>query len=198
MSGHRWPVIALLTPVALMLMGASSCGLQQTTVNQPGHSSSSTSGQSSPGGQIPASTQAPVAHVGSTLTLTGNNSGEQVDITLVQVVDPAKGKDDFNQPDAGNRFVAVEVRYKNTGTVTEADSVGNEAKLVDGAGHSYDTSFADTTAGPSFAGDQVNIAPGETGDGFITFQLPNADKPAELKITLNSGFASDTGAWQIP
>ena len=195
MSGRRWPVIALLTPVAFMLMAASSCDVQQSTVNQPNSPGGGSTGSSS----APASqAAAQVAHVGDTLSLTGNTDGEKLDVTVVKIVDPAPPKDDYNQPSAGTRFVSLELRFKNTGTVTYKDSVLMGASLADAGGHSYNPSLSDSAAGPPIPNAQINVAPGETADGFITFEVPTGQKPAGFKFTMDSGFASDTGAWQIP
>jgi hypothetical protein len=82
----------------------------------------------------------------------GNSAGEKLTVTVIKVVDPASGADEFTHPKAGYRFVAVQFRLVNAGTETYSDSPGNGAQLVDTQGQSFSDDFADTTAGPSFPG----------------------------------------------
>lgn len=183
-----------------------------------GHSSTKTTPDASPivtsaatsaaGGQAPAAatsaptspaTSAPAksapAKIGDSITLAGQN-GEKVTVTVVKVTDPAKPSDQYMTPDAGNRFVAVQLRFVNAGTVAYSDSVDNGAVLIDAAGQSFSAEPYTTTAGPGFATGEVTIAPGATGLGWITFQMPTASKVASIQVGLDSGF-SQKGQWAL-
>ncbi|MFD3330541.1 DUF4352 domain-containing protein [Streptomyces sp. NPDC058701] len=96
-------------------------------------------------------------------------------VTLVKVVDPAGAKNEFATPVAGTRFVAVQFRLKNTGTAVYKDSPGNGARVVDAQGQQFDTAFYPSNAGASFPG-SITVAPGDTGLGFLTFEVPKASK----------------------
>lgn len=71
--------------------------------------------------------------------------------------------------------------------------------MIDQAFHSYAIDIAgDTTAGPGFPSDEVNIAAGETADGFVPFQVPIGTPITEVKLGLDYGFGGDTGEWLVP
>ncbi|NEW70687.1 hypothetical protein [Streptomyces rhizosphaericus] len=72
--------------------------------------------------------QAHDARVGDTLTLSGQNDGEQLDVTVKKWLDPAKGADEFTTPGSGKRWVAVQLQLTNTGT-TEAPKASKVATL---------------------------------------------------------------------
>ena len=180
----------LLIGVAIsgMALGVVGCDVGGgTTVNQP-----STANASTP---TPA---AAAAHVGATLTLNGLNS-EKLQITLVKVVDPAPASSAFEAVPAGMREIALELRYKNVGTVTYNQSILTDITVIDQASHEFSVDLAyDTTAGPGFPSNSVDIAAGETVDGFVPFQVQTASVVNKVKIGLDEGFGPDTGEWLVP
>lgn len=174
-------------------MSASAGG---TTVNQPSTPEASTS----------ASAAATAAHVGTTLTLNGSTVGEKMEVTLVKVVDPAQSANQFLQPTPGMREIALELRYKNVGSTTYSPSVLGDVTVIDEASHSYSSDFENTTAGtfpglPGFPFGLVNIAPGESTDGFATFQIPRGTPVTQVKLTVDlvgGALGADTGEWLVP
>ncbi|MEV6480127.1 DUF4352 domain-containing protein [Streptomyces sp. NPDC051576] len=147
---------------------------------------------------VPALALAPVpdSKVGDTLSLTGINSGERLDVTVVKVVDPAGAKQ-YETPSPGNHLVAVQFKLKNTGTAVYKDSPSNGATVIDKKGQRFPASFNDSTAGPSFPGN-VTIGTGKTALGFITFEVPRASRVVTVQFAMNSGFSDDVGEWQVP
>jgi hypothetical protein len=143
----------------------------------------------------PAAPSAP-ARVGDTLDLAGTDNGERMAVTLVKVVDPAKAANEFSSPSPGTRFVAVQLRLKNTGTGPYNDSPSNGARLIDGEGQQYQASVEDTSAGPGLGG-SVTLIPGDTALGFITFELPAGVTPAKFQFALDSGFSDNVGQWLL-
>lgn len=173
---------------------AASCsvGSPSGINNQPQATGSSAGNATS----SQAATPAPVAHLGDTVAIRGNGQ-EQLSVQLVKIVDPAAGADEFTQPDAGKHFVAVQFKLTNSGHVAYSDAPDNDVKVLDAQGQSFGSAIFDTTAGPGFASGQVNIAPGATQLGFITFQVPDGDKPTKVQFTTDSGFGQ-TGEWLVP
>ncbi|MDX2388934.1 MULTISPECIES: DUF4352 domain-containing protein [unclassified Streptomyces] len=137
------------------------------------------------------------AAVGATLDLRGLTDGEGLAVTLVKVVDPARTGNPYSAPDAGSRLVAVQFRLKNTGTAVYQDSPSNGAKVVDERGQQFGSAYQDTTAGPGFPG-SITVAPGDTGLGFITFEVPKASRVTKVQFAMNSGFSPNTGQWRVP
>lgn len=196
MRWNRWLVVGVpLGICTAMLTAASSCSGASGINNQPQQGS-----EGGNAGQVPSaaptSTPAPVAHVGDSVSIAGNG-GEKLSVQIVRVVDPASGTDEFNSASAGKHFVAVQFKLTNTGTAAYSDAPGNDAKVLDGQGQSFSSDFSDTTAGPSFADNQVNIGPGASQLGFITFQMPDGDHVAKVQFTTDSGFGQ-TGEWLVP
>jgi hypothetical protein len=138
----------------------------------------------------------PVARVGNTLTLIGTTEGEKVDVTVVRLVQRAKPENEYSGPSPGNQLVAVQFRLRNVGTVAYSDSPSNGAKVVDTLGQGFDATINDTAAGPSFPG-SVNMAPGGTALGYVTFEIPVTSKVAMVQFGLSSGFANQTGQWEV-
>ncbi|MFI1281000.1 DUF4352 domain-containing protein [Streptomyces sp. NPDC020858] len=148
--------------------------------------------QSTPTPSRPAS-----AAVGTTIDLTGLEEGENLAVTLVKVVDPARAKNRYATPEAGARYVAVQFRLKNTGTAVYQDSPSNGAKVVDTQGQQFSAAYTETSAGPEFPG-SITIAPADTALGFITFEVPGTSKIAKVQFATNSGFSPNTGQWNVP
>ncbi|MFF4242615.1 DUF4352 domain-containing protein [Actinomadura geliboluensis] len=141
-------------------------------------------------------TQEIQAKVGDTITLKGNDEGLKVAVTVVKVAQKAKGKSDFDQPESGQRFAAVQVRLKNVGTIAYDDSPGNGAKVVDAQDQQYESYIGDVALGPSI-GSSVKLAPGSTRKGYLVFSVPKKVKLTKFQFTLDSGFAAQSGEWLL-
>ncbi len=146
---------------------------------------------------VPALALAPVSDtkVGDTLSLTGINTGEKLDVTVVKVVDPA-GAGPYDHPASGDRFVSVQVKLKNTGTAVYKDSPSNGATVIDKDGQRFTASLNNSTAGPPFPG-AITIGTGKTALGFITFEVPKTSRVVTVQFAMNSGFSDDVGEWQV-
>lgn len=186
-------VLALVS--AGLIAGAAACAGEATVTTTPG--SGAPFQEAAPAARQPSPPPSPPATVGTTIDLTGTGDGEKLAVTLVKVVDPAGAQNEFATPAAGTRFVAVQFRLKNTGTAVYKDSPGNGAKVVDAQGQQFDTAFYPSNAGASFPG-SITVAPGDTGLGFLTFEVPKASKITKVQFSMNSGFSPNTGQWNVP
>lgn len=143
----------------------------------------------------PASAKpAPVA-VGGTLALQGLDPGLKVDVTVTRVVDRATPASDILKPQAGNRYVAVELQLTNKGQVAYQDAPPNGSSLIDDQGHQYRTAISEVREGVSLT--SVTISPGDSRKGVVLFEVPEAVKVVKFQFGLNSGFASQKGEWTI-
>jgi hypothetical protein len=136
-----------------------------------------------------------VAGVGDTLTLQGYEDGEQLDVTVTKVIDPAKAEKYFG-PRRGRRFVAIDLVLENSGTVPYNDSPGNGATLIDAQDHGYEETL-DESPSCHPLGSGVRIAPASKRAGCLVFEIPKSASPAVFQFALNSGFSEDTGEWQL-
>ena len=67
---------------------------------------------------------------------------------------------------------------------------------LDTRDHGYTETLSETTSCQSI-GSSVKIAPGSKRAGCLTFEMPKSAKPEEFQFTLDSGFADETGEWQL-
>ncbi|MCU7823127.1 DUF4352 domain-containing protein [Kitasatospora sp. DSM 101779] len=183
---------AALLAASLVALGATACNTGGSSVSTEAKKPAS-GAPASPGGAKPAA--AAPAKVGDTIALKGFEKSSTADVTVVKVVDNAEGEDEFSKPADGKRFVAVQFRIKATGKAY-SDAPANSAKLLDAQGQSFTTSLYDTKAGQGFSG-SVNIAPGESGLGFLTFEVPKGVVLDKVQFTLDSGMADQTGQWKL-
>lgn len=132
------------------------------------------------------------ARVGSTIALEGSG-GLKVDVSLVKVVDPAGLGE--SGPTMG-RFVALQLRLTNSGRVRYSDTPADGATLIDAEGQQYTAALIDTAVGTGF-GDGIDLDPGGSFLGFLTFDVPSGAVLAKLQLTLDSGPADNTGEWSL-
>jgi hypothetical protein len=135
------------------------------------------------------------ANVGSTITLHGQN-GEVLAVTVDGIMDPlAVGS--IDQADPGQRYLGVQITLKNVGAVSYSDSPSNGATLLSTINEQATGQIV--TGGPCGNDFQssVNIAPGNTEQGCLPFEMPNGQTPGTFQFTLNSGFADQTGQWSL-
>jgi Telomeric repeat-binding factor 2. len=188
---------AVLLSASLIAMGVSACGPDTASVSTSAKADSASSGSNGSGNSKAApSKKKAAAKVGDTISLKGMDHSSSADVTVVKVVTKAQGADEFSEPESGKRFVAVQFKIKNTGSKAYSDSPFNSAKVVDTEGQGFDPSLSESNAGPAFPGD-VNIAKGGTAKGFITFEVPKKAKIDKVQFTLDSGFADQTGQWNV-
>lgn len=136
------------------------------------------------------------AGIGDTLSLHGMDDGSRIDVTLVKWVDPAKSSDEFMTPAKGKRWVAAQLRLTNAGTAVYSDSPGNGLTVTDTDGQQFQTTFGEVTAGPAMSSD-LRLTKGAKGLGWVVFEVPKASKITKLQMALDSGFADETGQWNV-
>jgi hypothetical protein len=191
-GGH---VVRNVLAVAGGAVVASIVIIVGAAVNNAGHTLQSTGavgGLSS--GSSGGTTQQ--ATVGTTITLTGNSSGERMGVTVTKVIDNASPTDSFDAAPAGDRLFTVQFRLSDTGSASYSDAPSNGSVVIDTSGQSYQPGFETVDGCQAFASPE-NIAPGSSGLGCITFEVPKATKIVSVQFTLDSGMAPDTGQWSV-
>ncbi|MFI1165081.1 DUF4352 domain-containing protein [Streptomyces sp. NPDC020801] len=191
----RIRIVAAVAAAGIGAFGLTACNTGDTVTSKP--KARKSAGKSS--GKQPAArkTATPdVAEVGDTIALKGMDDGSKLDVTVVKVADPAKAGDEFTTPESGKRFVGVQFKLVNTGTVTYGDSPGNGAQITDADGQQFASTIADITAGPSMSSD-VKLKPGAKALGWIVFEVPKGSKAATVQFTMDSGMADQTGEWKL-
>lgn len=100
-------------------------------------------------------------------------------VTVMSTDSNYKSSNEFLQPSPGNRFVAVEVLYENTGTdkLTVSPS---DWKLTDSSGFNYQQNYS----GKSPELNSGDLVPGDKARGFITYEVPQSAGGLTLKLSL--------------
>lgn len=95
---------------------------------------------------------------------------------------------EYNQPEAGNRFVAVEALVANNSAETLAVSTLLQMNLKDDTGQNYDASYL-ATMGLGGGGLDGQMVPGEVLRGYAGFEIPENAQGFE--------FAFDASYWGL-
>ncbi|WP_327680165.1 DUF4352 domain-containing protein [Kitasatospora sp. NBC_00458] len=202
---------ALLLGAALVTLTATACTstggptvsteAKQTSAAAPaaadGSAAPASPAESKPAETKPADAPKAPAKIGDTIALKGSlDKGNTADVTALKVVDPAASSNEYLKAEDGKHYVAVQFQIKPTGSKAYGESPFVSAKLLDTQGQAYSATLADTKAGPSFQ-TPTNIAAGETGKGFVAFEIPDGTKLDKVQFALDSGFAQQVGQWKI-
>lgn len=188
----RHKLLTALAVIAVIVI-ASVAGTSGNKTTPTGQGVSTAPAGQNPTAKTPARK---TARLGDAIALTGTG-GSKITVTLLRVVSPAHATDGFSTPDAGKHFAAVQIKLTNTGSSSYTDSPANGAEVLDAQGQSYSADIGvPTDAGPAFANEQVNLAPGSSEVGVLTFQVPDGLTVAKFQFGLDSGFAQ-TGEWTV-
>lgn len=134
--------------------------------------------------------------IGGSATLTGETSGESVKATLVAYKESIPAGED-ESPQAGMRYVGIILKLTNTGTVPYSDSPSNGATILTTTGRQGNEAIV--TSGECSEGfsSSVKIAPGESEEGCIPFELAEGATAAKIQWTPSSGFGEETAEWSL-
>jgi hypothetical protein len=177
--------------LVISVVAAALSGPKTTKLN----SSAGSPGTAAPGPTASASQAAApsTASIGGTFKVT-DSSGNVYDVTLLKVIDPAQGSDDFNQPDNGNRFVAAVFRLTGV-SGTSSDDSNSDASLTGGNQQVYQPDFDSIAAYTNFNDGDFNVIPGQSETGAVTFQVPDSVNVSNIQWTV--GFDSSTATWNV-
>jgi hypothetical protein len=141
-------------------------------------------------GSLATGLQAQPGKVGSPFDLRDGH-GNTYRVTMVKVIDPARGADQSSSPDAGKRFVGLVFRIRAlTGSPQNEDADSN-AVLVGGNGQTYSADYSDGIAGyTNFDSGSIHVAQGNTVTGAVTFQVPDGVTISKIQWSALSGFGS--------
>lgn len=101
-----------------------------------------------------------------------------LNVLLRKVADPWTPRNRLQAPQAGYRYVAVELELKNTGRSTEIMSTWRKLKILDARGHPWDV----TLAGYDLPQIDGSVAPGRERRGWAVFLLPANATGLHLRV----------------
>jgi len=146
-------------------------------------------------GALATGLQAPPGKLGSQFDLK-DGSGDAYRVTLVKVIDPARGADQFSPPDSGKRFVGLVFKIKALTGSPQHEDANNDAVLVGGNGQNYSADFDGIAGYTNLASGTIHVAQGDTVTGAVTFQVPDEVTVSKVQWSALSGFGS-TVEWDV-
>lgn len=143
----------------------------------------------------------PAAHhhaltVGGSTTLAGQNSGERLRATLV-AYKKTIAVGEYDTPQSGMKYVGVTLRLTNVGSVPYSDSPSNGATILTATGQQGKTTIIASGECSGGFDASVKIAPGESQEGCIPFEVPDGAVSSKFQWTPASGFGEETAEWSL-
>ena len=179
-------ILTALAAAALL----AGCGSTATHVTAPA-ATATTSAVTTPARTV--------AHVGDTLDL--SFSAGKLAVTVVKVYDPATPANQFAAPEAGKRFVAVQVSIQNTSATATQGDPETDVRVIDSANQTYEFDLGGTSGGVAecqHLPSSSNLGPQEITAGCDVFALPTAAKVGKVQFTPQAGLSSTSGTWLVP
>jgi hypothetical protein len=177
---------------AAVMLGMAGCGGIVKT-SAPVHTAPAAGTSSKP---APSSASSLSGPIDTTYTVT-DQSGNEMSVTLTQVIDPAQGADQFTTPHSGNRFVGAVFSVKGING-TFSDDANNDATLIGSNGQTYTADFDSIAGYTNFNNGEYNVSAGEGSVGAVTFQVPLAVTVTKIEWSANGGLGGAPAEWLIP
>jgi hypothetical protein len=207
-KSHTGRNVTLITVggLALLLIGVAVGHLDRSTTNNPGTPSSQSAGNTGQSAvsvhrktsvlrhRAPTVPVATPARVGTTFTASDGN-GNTYHVTLLKVIDPAHGANQYNNPPAGKRLVAAVFRLTGTGP-SASDDANNNATLLGANQQVYEADFETISAYTNFNAGVFSVASRQTQIGAVVFEVPQRLKVTEVQWTTSS-FNGTVSTWHL-
>jgi hypothetical protein len=158
-------------------------------VTTTSHNAVSTAPIPSVSGNLATGRQALPGKIGSHFDL-ADGGGNIYRVTLVKVIDPAKGAGHVNAPDGGKRLVGLIFKVKALAGSPQNEDADNDAVVVGGNGQTYSADFDQIAGYTNFEDGAIHVAQGETVTGSVAFLVPNGVTVSNAQWTALSGFGS--------
>jgi uncharacterized protein DUF2510/uncharacterized protein DUF4352 len=143
--------------------------------------------------QPPHSLRAGPAAPGEALRISTRNG--EVQVRVLDVVDPVDRGGYYRGPRSGTRWVGVRVRIANLSGTTYEDDPANDTRLVAG-GRTLQADSALLTTCDVFPV-TVSIAPGQARSGCVIFEVPRGSSPRQLRFASDSYFGPELGTFVL-
>ena len=202
---RRARIVAATAVAVLAAAGCSSVGRGAPATRAVGSTTSTGAGSTTtspptlpsvgPTLAITPTTISPPGPVGTSVYLPATGQSAATQVTLLKVVDPAPGADQFAVPVAGGRFVAAQFRITTASDSATLDA-GADTVLDDSQGNLYSPTNANVTGCSAFGTNA--LSPGSTSTGCLTFEIPVDAAVSEITFTPSGEFGSVSAEWLVP
>ena len=178
---------------AAAMLGIAGCSSIAKTSTPAAHTAPAAPASSK---AAPSPTNSLSGPVGTSYSASDQN-GNNMTVTLTQVIDPAQGADQFTSPQKGNRFVGAAFGIKGING-TFSDDANNDATLIGSNGQTYTADFDSIAGYTNFNDGEYSVSAGESSAGAVTFQVPVAVTVSKIEWSANGGLSGAPAEWLIP
>lgn len=123
-----------------------------------------------------------------------DDQNNKMEVTLTQIIDPAKPANEFGTPDNGNRFVGAKFSIKGI-SGEFSDDANTDAVLIGSDGQTYQPDFNDIAGCTNFNAGSYSVSPGQTTIGCVVFQVP--ERVQVQSIQWGGGFGATPATWTV-
>jgi hypothetical protein len=121
-------------------------------------------------------------------------TGDQLSVTVSQVIDPATAADGSGLPSAGTRFVAIEMNLTDVTGGSISGDANYSTTVVGTDGTTYTADFGGVAECANFTFGIFQLEGTDSVSGCVVFQLPTAVGVASVNFSLAPGYL-DSGEW---
>ena len=197
---RRGKLVLLLLPLVLVVGGVTAVAVLKSKHSatprlarasrqplNPAHAHAASSA-------VPAPSKPKLAQIGDSITFDTNDT--TLRMTVLGVIDPLSASE-YDQPDAGKRFVGVRVAISNVGGETYSDSVSNGAQMIDSNDEQADSTIVTSGECSSAFSSDLRLSPGSREVGCIPFEINVQASPKTFQFAGDSGFGPDNVEWRL-
>jgi len=177
---RRFPVRAVIVLALFIAFGFAVRGLTS-------HHQGSSVAPPPAGTGLHTGLQAPAGVTGASFSL-NDGGGISYQVTLVKVIDPAQGANQFSTTGSGKRFVGLVFRIKGLTGSPQGEDANNDAVLVGADGRVYQADLNGIAGYTNFDDGAIHVTPGQTVTGAVAFQVPASVTVSTVQWTALSGF----------
>lgn len=134
--------------------------------------------------------------IGDGATLKGEKPDEDLYVTLLAYKETISSGE-YDTPEEGMKYVGVTLKLTNIGTVPYSDAPSNGATILGPTGRQGKSAVIESGECSEGFAVSVKIAPGESQEGCIPFEIPQDETAAKLQWTPSSGFGEETAEWSL-
>lgn len=121
--------------------------------------------------------------------------GDGLSVTVTQIVDPATAGSGSGLPDAGYRFVAVELNLANQSTTNSVEGNANFSTTATGSDdQTYTADYGTASECANFTYGDFELPPSDSATGCVVFEIPTNVTIQAIQFSLASGYL-DTADW---
>lgn len=125
----------------------------------------------------------------------GDMNGDGYRVTLVKILDPARGAGQDTNPDSGKRFIGAVFRITALRGSPNGTDANSDVTVIDSDGQAYSADLKTIVGYANFDNRTIHVAQGSTSTGSVTFQIPEGVEV--VKVQWNPGGLGSTVQWQV-